>query len=148
MTWRFAFLFLLILFIITNCSKKTSMTSVEKVRTWKPEEVSSFHPTIDVQLGWVPYEDHKIVQTGDFEWKIVKEKNESDEEKKIPILFVKSANEAEPIMLEMNIDNELLGKLVKHSAITQQPIRRPFIEFFEEAKCQGCHPEDVEVDFD
>ena len=147
MTWRFAFLLLLIAFIITNCSQKTKIVPSDTARTWRPQDVSSYHPPVSVKLGWVPYEDQKLVQTGDNEWKIVKNEN-PDPDKKIPILFVESAANQESIMIEMNIENELLGKLIKHSAITQQPIKRPFTQFFEEAKCQGCHPKDVKVDFD
>jgi len=53
----------------------------------------------------------------------------------------------ESVMIDMAIDNKLLGKLIKHSAMTMVPISRPYTEFFEKAKCESCHPADIEVDF-
>ena len=148
MTWRLAFFLLLMTFIIVNCSRKALQVPPDRVRTWNPKDVSSFHPAITIKLGWVPYEDQEVVQTGDFEWKVVQSKGGDDVPKAVPILFIESAMTEESLMVEMNIENELLGKLIKHSAMTQQPIQRPFVKFFEEAKCESCHPADIPVDFD
>ena len=146
MTWRTAFFFLLIVFIVVNCSKRSMQLTPDRTRTLKPNDITSFHPEITIKLGWVPYEDQKLIQTGKNEWKIVQHKPE-DKAGKIPVLFVESPSAEEPILLDMNIENQLLGKLIKHSAITQQAIQRPFAKFFEEAKCQSCHPPEIKVDF-
>lgn len=145
MTYRFAFFFMVIAFVVTNCSK-TQREAFERSRMMQPADMSSFHPPISITLGWMPYQDQKLVQTGRNEWKIVQHQAD-DREGKVPVIIVSYPESRDSILLDMNIKNELLGKLIKHSAITQQPIHRPFTTFFEEAKCEKCHPEDVEVDF-
>ena len=147
MNWRFAFFFLLIAFIVVNCSKATKRLAPDRTRTMQPNDITSFHPEITIKLGWVPYKDQQLVQTGKNEWKVVQHA-EGDKAGKVPVLFVEYPDSEEPILLDMNIENQLLGKLIKHSAITQEPIKRPFVEFFEDAKCQKCHPADVKVNFD
>jgi hypothetical protein len=52
------------------------------------------------------------------------------------------------IWIDMNTDTELLGRLVKHSLMTQEPIQRPYTNFFEVASCEKCHPAHVKVEFD
>lgn len=146
MNWRFAFFFVSVAFIVVNCSKTTQNLVQDRTRMMQPSQISSFHPEISITLGWVPYQDQKLVQTGRNEWKIVKHQ-EGDKARKVPVLVVNYPETKDSILLDMNIENELLGKLIKHSAITQEPIRRPFTTFFEEAKCQKCHPPHIKVDF-
>jgi hypothetical protein len=146
MTWRFAFFFLLIAFIVTNCSK-TQQMATDRSRMMQPSKISSFHPEIKLAIGWMPYQDQKLVQTGRNEWRIVQHQDD-DRAGAIPVLMVTYPESGDSILLDMNMENELLGKLIKHSAMTQMPIRRPFSTFFEEAQCQNCHPGDVKVDFD
>ena len=146
MNWKLAFFSLLIVFTIVNCSKSTLVMAPDRARSMQPNDISNFHTEISVKLGWVPYQDQQLVQTEKREWKVVKNPANASSGK-VPVLYVQSPG-ADPILLDMNIKNEILGKLIKHSAITQEPIRRPFVDFFEEAKCQKCHPEDIEVDFE
>ena len=145
MNWRFAFFFVLIAFIVMNCSK-TQKLAADRSRMMQPADISSFHPEISIRLGWMPYQDQKLVQTGRNEWKIVKHES-GDKAGAVPVIIVSYPESKDTILLDMNIENELLGKLIKHSSITQEPIKRPFTTFFEEAKCQKCHPEHIEVDF-
>lgn len=146
MTWRFAFFFMLIAFIVTNCSK-TQQVATDRSRMMQPSQISSFHPEIKLAIGWMPYQDQKLVQTDRNEWRIV-EHQDDDRAGAIPVLMVTYPESGDSILLDMNMENALLGKLIKHSAMTQMPIRRPFSTFFEEAQCQNCHPGDVKVDFD
>jgi hypothetical protein len=146
MTWRYAFFFLLIAFIVVNCSKTKELT-VDRSRTMQPSEITSFHPEMNIRIGWVPYQDQKLVRTGDNEWKIVHHV-EGDGTGSIPTLLVSYPETEDTLFLNMNIENELLGKLIKHSAMTQEPIRRPFTNFFEEAKCQKCHPPHIKIDLE
>jgi hypothetical protein len=39
----------------------------------------------------------------------------------------------------------LLGKLIKQSLMTQQPISDPFSIFLEESDCTTCHPSDIKI---
>ncbi len=147
MTWRIAFFFLLIVFIVSNCSETRQMPTERIARAMQPSEISSFHPEISLTVGWVPYQNQKLVRTGRNEWKMVK-REEGDREGAVPVILVSYPRTKDSILLDMDITNELLGKLIKHSAITQEPIRRPFSTFFEEAQCKKCHPAHIKLDFD
>lgn len=145
MKWKHAFFFVVIAFVVVNCSKTRTLV-VENTRTTRPEEIFSYHQEMKVQVGWMPYQNHRVIQTGDNEWKIVKS-TETIFQGNAPVILI-SYPTGDSILLDMNIKNELLGKLIKHSAMTQKPISRPFTAFMEEAKCQSCHPQYKEVDFD
>ena len=144
-TWKYAFIMLLIASVIVNCSR-TKQIAEPKIRITSPSAISNFHPEINIKIGWVPYKNQKLVQTGRNEWKIVPH-GDGDKEGFVPTMVISYPESEESIVLDMNIKNELLGKLIKHSAMTMEPIRRPFVEYFEETKCQNCHPHDVKVDF-
>ena len=116
-----------------------------QARHLKPDEVKSYHSGMEVTIAWIPYQNQALKQNTDDEWVVV----ESDSAKvgAIPMILVKYPS-GDSVWLDMNIKNEILGKLLKHSLMTQQPLTRPFGEFLETAKCTKCHPSDVEVDFD
>jgi hypothetical protein len=145
MKWKHAFFFLLIAFVVVNCSRTKGLV-LENSRTTSPAEIFSYHSPMTVKVGWMPYQNHRIVKTGKNEWKIV-ESNDEVFQGNAPVILV-TYESGDSILLDMNIENELLGKLVKHSAMTQMPISRPFNAYFENAKCQNCHPQYKEVDFD
>ncbi|MCB0586989.1 MAG: hypothetical protein KDD06_16915 [Phaeodactylibacter sp.] len=147
MTWRFAFFFLLIAFIVINCSEPRQMVTDRAGRTMHPSEISSFHPEMSITIGWVPYQDQKLVRTGKNEWEMVKRQS-GDKKGAAPVILVTYPQSKDSILLDMDIKNELLGKLIKHSAMTQEPIKRPFSTFFEEAKCRKCHPSNIPLPFD
>lgn len=136
---------MLIAFIISNCSK-TRELAANRTRMMQPSEMKSFHPEISITVGWMPYQDQQLIRTGRNEWKIIKHQ-EGDREGSVPVILVSYPGSRDSVLLDMNIENELLGKLIKHSAMTQMPIERPFNTYFEEARCQNCHPENVKVDF-
>ena len=147
MKWKYAFFALLLLIVIVNCNRTASREmTVENLRELTPGAISSFHPEFNVSLGWVPYEEKEMVPTGKNQWLVL---NAHSPEKVglVPLLVVSYPNTQDSIFLDMEISNELLGKLIKHSAITQVPIQRPFSQFFEEAKCERCHPPHIKVNF-
>ena len=143
MRWKMMFFFSVIVFVVYNCSPTKEMVA-DRSRTLRPSQISTFHPAVSISVGWVPYEDHKLVRTGKNEWKIV-ELEEGEQKGSVPVLFVKNEGYRDTILLDMNIENELLGRLIKHSVMTQQPIQRPFTTFFEYAKCESCHPENIKL---
>ncbi|MCB0558530.1 MAG: hypothetical protein H6573_15025 [Lewinellaceae bacterium] len=148
MTWRFAFFFLLIAFVVVNCGETKELTSTTmNGRTMQPSEITSFHPEISITIGWVPYQDQKLVRTAKNEWKMVKRQSD-DKVGSAPVILVSYPRSRDTILLDMDITNELLGKLIKHSAMTQEPIKRPFTTFFEEAQCKKCHPAHIKLDAD
>lgn len=145
MKWRTAFFLLLVAFVVVNCSKTKELAG-DRSRLLSPKEITSFHTDVTVTVGWIPYQDTKLVQTGDNEWKIMKREQVS-EKGASPIIVVTYPGSKDTLLLDMNIENEILGKLIKHSVMTQVPISRPFTTFFNEAKCQTCHPAHIDVDF-
>jgi hypothetical protein len=88
----------------------------------------------------------QLKQTKANNWVIV----ESDSAKSgaIPVIQVIYPVTADTVWVQMNTKNDLLGKLIKHSLMTQQPIYEPYSEYFEKASCASCHPSDVKVSFD
>lgn len=144
MRWKMMFFFSVIVFIVYNCSPSKEMVA-DRSRILQPSQISTFHPAVSISVGWVPYEDQKLVRTGKNEWKIEQLKEGEGKSSSVPVLFIQNEGYQDTILLDMNIDNELLGRLIKHSVMTQQPIQRPFTTFFEYAKCESCHPEDIKL---
>ena len=135
-------------FILVTCHQFKELEAPTRVRNLKPAEVSAYHQPIKMTIAWVPYsENQKLVKTKKDEWKVVKEEGQG-KSGNIPVILVTYPNSNDTIWIDMNTDTELLGKLVKHSLMTQEPIRRPYVQYFEEASCQKCHPSDVKVNFD
>ncbi len=145
MKMRLVFLILGATFLFVTCTQYREIQPT-RTRNMQPSEVAAYHPPITLNIGWVPYQDQKLVKTGKNEWKIVK--TEAGKQGAVPFILVNYADSKDTIFLDMNMDNAMLGKLIKHSLMTQEPIRRPFTEFFEVASCQRCHPAEVKVDFD
>lgn len=144
MKMRFILALAATIFLFVTC-KQYKDISTGSVRQVRPSEIAAYHPPITLNIGWIPYQDQKLVQTGKNEWKI--QKDESGKQGAIPVILVNYADQQDTIFLDMNMDNALLGKLIKHSLMTQEPIKRPFAEYFETASCQRCHPAEVKVDF-
>ncbi len=135
-------------FVFVTCHQYTEITASPSVRHLKPSEVAAYHQAINLTIAWVPYEDSQtLVMTKKDEWKVVR--NDGPYKTgNIPVILVTYPGSTDTIWIDMNTDNALLGKLIKHSLMTQEPIRRPFVQFFEEASCQKCHPADVKVKLD
>lgn len=135
---------ILILFIITCSTKKTLVYS--NVRQLKPNDVTSYHDPIHLTIAWYPYENQQLEKTSKNEWTIVK--SDSNKTGNMPVILIEYPLSRDSIWLDMNTESEMLGKLLKHSLMTQEPIRRPFNDFFQSASCTKCHPSDLKVDFD
>ena len=101
---------------------------------------------MEMKIAWFPYENLALKQTKANNWVIV----ESDSTRKsaIPVIMISYPETGDSIWVQMDTKNDLLGKLIKHSLMTQVPISTPYSEYFEKAKCQNCHPADVPVNFD
>lgn len=138
-------LFLIVMIAVTcNQTKELAPTRILQVN---PSEVKAFHQPVSVQVGWFPYHEDKLVQTGKNDWKVVKN-TDGENEGTIPQILIHYPNSGDSIWLSMNVDNALLGKLVKHTLMTQIPIERPFAEYFEVAKCSTCHPSHIKINFE
>ena len=138
-------LFFIALLAVT-CKQMGEITPTS-IRQLKPSEVSSFHQPVMLQVGWFPYEQHSFEKTGKGEWRIVKNKD-TDRSGMVPHVLISYPGTTDSLWVSMNTDNELLGKLIKHTLMTQEPIARPYSDFFEEAKCSKCHPPEIDKGFE
>ena len=144
---KFLVLFaILIAGVLTITCTTTKNLEPSKARQLKPSEVKAYHLPMELKIAWFPYEDLELKKTRANNWVMI----ESDSTKKsaIPVIMITYPASGDSIWIDMNIKNELLGKLVKHSLMTQVPIFEPYGEYFEQAKCSTCHPSNVKVNFD
>ncbi len=63
----------------------------------------------------------------------------------MPVLVLTYPDSGQSIILDLHMDDALLGNLLKHSLMTEVPIRRPFSDYLQEANCAKCHPADVRI---
>ncbi len=117
-----------------------------KARQLKPEEVRGYHNAVEMKIAWFPYKDLELKKTKENNWVMVN--SDSGRTSTVPVIMITYPNSGDSIWIDMNIKNEILGKLVKHTLMTQVPIYEPYGEYFAEAKCSKCHPSNIEVNFD
>ena len=132
--------------VAITCKSTSNVVVPPKARQLNPDAVTVYHRPIEMRIAWVPYNNLALKQTKANNWVIV----ESDSAKAgaIPVIQVIYPVTADTVWVQMNTKNDLLGKLIKHSLMTQQPIYEPYSEYFEKASCGSCHPSDVKVSFD
>lgn len=117
----------------------------DRVRQIKPNEVAGYHQPIQINIAWFPYEQQALERTSKNEWKVVK--GDPERSGNVPVILITYPERQDTIWLDMNTKNEVLGRILKHSLMTQEPISRPLGDFIETASCSRCHPSDVAVDF-
>ena len=141
-------LFLAVAVLAVTCKQYTEMsTSQPTSKQLKPKEATAFHEPLSIRIAWVPYEENQIVAFEGNQY--VFEYNDGLKSgRALPMIVIDHQNSSDSILIEMDIDNELLGRLIKRSIMTQKPIERPFTKYFEEAKCQSCHPSEIKVNLD
>jgi len=133
-----------LVFFVT-CKPSQELVPV-KARQIRPSEVSAYHSPAVMKIAWYPYKDLELKKTSKDNWVIVK--SDSTKQGAIPVILITYPDSGDSIWLEMNTDNELLGRLMKHTLMTQAPITEPLGEYLEMAKCSTCHPGDVDKGFE
>lgn len=131
--------------ILITCTT-TKYMEPTKARQLKPEEVRGYHNAVEMKIAWFPYKDLELKKTKENNWVMVN--SDSGRTSTVPVIMITYPNSGDSIWIDMNIKNEILGKLVKHTLMTQVPIYEPYGEYFAEAKCSKCHPSNIEVNFD
>ena len=126
--------------------KEVSASQPTTSRQLRPNEVARFHASLEIKIAWVPYEENQVVEFEDSQY-IFKYDDGVKSGRALPMIVIDHPY-GDSILIEMDIDNELLGKLIKRSIMTQKPIERPFTKYFDEARCQSCHPSDIKVSLD
>lgn len=148
MKWISTILGIVTLLALVQCaSSKQADTSVhDRVRQLKPDDIASYHEPVKMEIAWVPYTEHRLVMTKKNEWKVVRDE-ESDKHSAMPVILVTYPSTKDTIWFDMNMENETMGRLLKHTLMTQEPITRPFTEYFEVASCTKCHPAEIDKGF-
>ncbi len=147
MKWNVALMMILTIGLLAQCSTTREVPeSEELIKQLRSSSVESYHDPVQLQVAWVPYTSHSLKLTAKNEWKVVKDESR-DKESALPMIMLTYPNSSDTLWLDMNTDNELLGRLLKHSLMTQQPITRPFTNYIEVAKCSSCHPQHIEIPF-
>jgi hypothetical protein len=148
MKWKVVFFGMVVFSIGLNCSQSKELTgeSQERVRNVKPGDISSYHEAVKMEIAWMPYQEHKLVKSKKNEWKV--EKDDAGKQSAMPVILVSYPKSRDTFFFDMNIANESLGRLLKHTLMTQEPITRPFTDYLETAKCSKCHPAHINKGFE
>jgi len=136
---------LLVAILAIKCSTPKEVTP-PSAKQLSPENITAYHKPIEMKIAWIPYKSLALKQTKKNNWVMVE--SDSTKESALPVIMVTYPASNDTVWVQMNTKNDLLGKLIKHSLMTQQPITRPYKEYFELAQCSSCHPSDVKVSFD
>ena len=143
MKFYITILFILITFLYCSTPKNV-LDDTPRVRSFAEWKADYFHHPIEVKIGWYPYKEEEILKTGKHQYSI--QKNDSSEiAGKMPAMILTYLDSTESIYFGMDIDNELLGRLIKQSLMTQKPITEPLTAFLEDEDCSTCHPTDIEI---
>ena len=138
------FIFLSVVIFTVTCST-TNYLEPSRARQLKPAEVRGYHNPAEMKIAWFPYKDIELKKTRDNNWVMVQ--SDSTKEGALPVIMITYPVTGDSIWIDMNIKSELLGKLVKHTLMTQMPIKQPYGEYLEAASCTHCHPSNVKVNF-
>lgn len=113
-------------------------------RTIDAEEPTRFHKPIRLEVAWYPYHAGQAATAGKHVWTIVRE-DSSGTMGVMPVILVSYPDSSEGVWLDLDTDDALLGRLLKHSLMTEIPLKRPFTEFLQEADCGKCHPAEIKI---
>lgn len=141
--------FVIAVFIGFLVTCRTSLQTTETppyIRQIRPADVAGYHSPVQMRIAWYPYRNLSVKQRATNEWVVVQD-SDANKEGFIPVILIDYMNHTDSIWLEMNTDNETLGKLIKHTLMTEKPISKPFSSYFEIASCTPCHPAEIERGF-
>lgn len=127
--------------ILQACSPRQAMVRGDRIRSIPSMQATHHHRPITMQVGWIPYSewtssDSLAASRGEVT-------TDSIRFSEMPAIFVTYPDSADSFWLDPSIDDALLGRLIKHTLMTQQPITRPFDEYLLRATCQPCHPDRI-----
>ncbi|MDX1407058.1 MAG: hypothetical protein R3330_02965 [Saprospiraceae bacterium] len=147
MKWKIAGGLLLFLLAV-QCAQYRELPTApqDRIRQIRPADIRAYHDPVKMEIAWVPYQEHRLTRTSKGEWRVVKDE-ETDRESAMPMILVSYPGTTDSIWLDMNMDNEMLGRLLKHTLMTQVPLSRPFTRYVEIATCGSCHPRHIDIDF-
>ena len=140
---KYALIYSILSFTIITCTTQ-QVPVPPRSRNIDPSEVQGYHKKLEVTIAWYPYQNEVLTRSDDGVWQIVKA--DSGKVGNIPVILIKYPT-GDSVWLDMNTKNADLGNLLKHTLMTQEPIKYPLADYLEATSCTKCHPSDVEVDF-
>ena len=113
------FVFLLLAITVITCTTTQSYMEPTRARQLKPTEVSSYHNAINMKIAWFTYKELELKKTKENNWVMV----ESDTARTsvVPVIMITYPNSNDSIWIDMNIKNQLLGKLILKYWIYSSP---------------------------
>ena len=126
-----------------GCSPRTApvpqaATGLNRARMVEPV-ASHFHRPVSLQIGWRNYRESEVVRDDDGNMVMLPV---DSLESQVPAIMVGDPLAEDAVWIGMDIDDALLGRLIKHTLMTQQPIQRPLETYVQTATCAPCHPGD------
>jgi hypothetical protein len=74
-----------------------------------------------VKIGWYPYQEEEIIKTGTHQY-LIQKCDSSEIAGKMPVIILTYPDSSESIYFGMDIDNDILGRLIKQSLMTQNQL--------------------------
>lgn len=136
-------LFFLLTWLACSGSRELVPTRARQVKT---TQVIGYHAPVELTIAWYPYQELEFKQKKDRNWVIFSDTAQY-RGGMIPMILVTYPESKDSIWMDMHVDTRLLGNLIKHTLMTQEPIQRPFGQYLDRASCTKCHPKDIQVDF-
>jgi len=136
--------FCIVLLLGCASSKPQSPDSRVRIKRFKESNPTGFHKEVEMKIGWLSYEAGKVDDLHD-SLSVINFDESQTVTGKVPVIILSYPDSSNTLTLVMNIDDALLGKLLKHSLMTEIPIKRPLSEFIKEADCSKCHPADIKL---
>jgi len=143
--YRLVPIFLISMLYFTCKTPVETVDTAPFIRQIKPNEVKSYHQPVQMRIAWFPYKNISVKQKADNEWVVLP--TNDGKEGHVPVILVDYLNQTDSIWIEMDTDNETLGRLIKHTLMTEEPITKPYSSYFEYASCTRCHPPEVDKGF-
>ncbi len=141
---RSVIFYIILVVIIIGCSTSSKTnTQPVKIRKFKEWKAARFHEKVELKIGWYPYEKGSSEEVNSEEWAVSFKDSSGSIDGYMPVIILRNGNSNDSLSLGMDIDDEILGKLLKHTLMTQIPIQRPFKDYLAQADCSLCHPQEI-----
>lgn len=131
-------LILPVLFILEACSPEQASVRATRYREFERWEAGRYHRPVQLQIGWFDYEESRLDRAENGDMIVVRDS--ASTAGAMPAIIVSYPDTSEVLWLDVDTDDELLGKLVKYTLMTEKPIQRPLSEYLEVVDCSDCHP--------
>ncbi len=93
------------------------MDNTPRVRSFKEWKADYFYHPIEVKIGWYPYEEEELIKTGKHQYSI--QKSDTPGTGSMSVIVFTYPDSTQSIYFGMDINYELLGRLIKQRLMTQ-----------------------------